>query len=156
MVNINLTELDKKIEVVIVGYNIKGKKNPQKVYHFTSRVQVFYKPSEASKFVVEALNELRSLDPTLIYEAYYVSPKAVKPQEGSQLGGKYYCPYCSQINYLVINNNTGYQVCPICGYSMSDFYFKKYNNLWNKENGEGNNGKKVRKRRQKKDDSTKG
>ena len=133
-----------RILLTIVGTKTKGKNTE---FKFNTKIQVFYSFKEALKFEVEALNHLRSLDVTLDYKAYYISDKAQPPREGLKVGNKYYCPYCLQINYLVANGTTGYKHCPICNISMQDYEFKKFNNLWLKDDKQGDTGKKKRKRK---------
>lgn len=136
------------VRVVIIGFKIKGKRKPEKVIKFNSRVQVFPNYGEALRFEVEILNALRGLDKdNLIYEAYYISKNPIAPEENLVTDKKYYCPYCGTLNYLKSNFSTGYKVCPICGISMGEFYFKKYNNLWLKDSKNTNTGTKMKRRK---------
>lgn len=151
--NLNF-ENSKDVRLVILGYKIKTTRKKVDIqFKFNSRVQVFKSYGEAIRFEVELLNSLRAEDSSLLYEVFYVSKYQVEPPEGFTPGSRYYCPYCTNINYLKQNNVTGYRVCPICGISMNDYYFRKYNNLWLKDQKNTNKGNKVRKRR-KKDEQT--
>lgn len=135
------------IGVVIVSYKYKGKKTPHKVYTFNSRLQVFKSYREAAIFEVSVLNQLREEEPNEFHKVHYVSVKITPMPPGLRTGDKYYCPYCGSIEYLGTDPSSGYKQCPICHCSMVEYYFMRYNDLWLKDQKQGNTGKKVRKKR---------
>ena len=133
-----------KILLTIVGTRSKGKNTE---FKFNTKIQMFHSYGEAIRFEVEALNHLRSIDETLEYKAYYISDTAQAPGINIKVGNKYYCPYCGQVNYLVVNSTTGYKHCPICNISTQDYEFKRNNHLWLKDDKQAETGKKKRKRK---------
>ena len=133
-----------KILLTIVGTKTRGKNTE---FKFNTKIQVFHSYGEALRFEVEALNHLRGIDKSLEYKAYYISEVAQAPSSSLKVGNKYYCPYCGQVNYLVVNNTTGYKTCPICSISTQDYEFKKNNNLWLKDDKNAETGKKKRRRK---------
>lgn len=147
---IDLSEIH-DVRLVIIGYKIKNKKG-DKLIKFNSRVQVFPNYSEATRFEIEIMEKFRA-DKSLIYEVFYISRTQQPIPEDLEPGSKYYCPYCGNLNYLKSNPVTGYRVCPICGVSMTEFYFRKYNNLWLKDQKNTNKGNKIKKRRKKDDNN---
>ena len=152
-ININLSKVD-KIAVVITSHKYKGKRKPRKIFTFNSHVQVFYDYADMARFALSVINILNKERPGEIHEVHYVSlNKAIEPSHDLVTRDKYYCPYCGEVNYLEQNNVTGYKVCPVCGCSMNEYYFMSYNGLWHKDQKQANTGKKIRKRRSKKNEA---
>lgn len=143
---VNLSNV-KRIGLVIVSYKWKGVKKPTKVITFNSRLQVFYSYKEATLFELAIINKLREIEPKEIHECYYVSLEPSPPPEDLDFKGLYYCPYCGQLNFVSVDNTTGYKVCPICHCSMNDYHFMNYNNLWHNDKKQGNTGKKIKRRK---------
>ena len=128
MMKLNLDGIE-SIDIVIIGYTLKKK---EKIFKFNSLIQRFFDMNEALKFELEAVEELNKVDPSLIYEIYYISSnQPIQPNnEDPKVRGQRYCPYCGQTNKLV--DSKGYDMCPICHCSSNDYNFRNYNDLWNK------------------------
>jgi hypothetical protein len=153
IVNLNSATNKVNIGLVIVSYHYKKGKNPRKIFTFNSRLQVFSTYKEATRFEIDVINKLNEVDNKNIHKVYFVSNrKAVPPPPDLNTKDQYYCPYCSEINYLDTNLVTNYKCCPICHCSIAEYEFKRYNDLWHKDSKQANTGKTLRKRRKRKDD----
>lgn len=99
-------------------------KNKRKVILHT-RLQRFSTEEDKNKFLAAILKAFDNKG--YIIKQYIVSdePKEAlnKPKRG-----KRYCPYCRQ-EVKLKKGEFGSKVCPICGISEQEFYFKKYNNF---------------------------
>lgn len=108
----------------MVGAVVIVKIKKRTVFH--SRLQKFSTEEERDSFI----NSLKTLlidkgyNPKDI-KSYLVSDDFEEPIEKPKKG-KRYCPYCGQVIKLK-QGEFGSKVCPICGISEQDFYFKKYN-----------------------------
>lgn len=97
------------------------------------------KPSQSNVEVFRAAKDyaikLKKEDPESNMKIDLVSgTKAYPPNKDTKLG-KYenWCPYCMKPRVFYNDNNLGVKRCPVCKISESDFYFKKYNGIFDNE-----------------------
>lgn len=99
------------------------KKGKKVVLH--TKLQRFSTIEERDQFI-GGLKKAFS-DKRYIINHYTISKDPIEPTEAPKRGHKY-CPYCTETVKLKIGD-FGSKICPICGISEQDFYFKKYNNI---------------------------
>ena len=114
------------IDRFVVVFIVRANKKHKIIYN--SGLQYFYTPEDRDYIVDRVKQKFQNIN----LEVHNVDTyKAHAPQSDEISRGVYWCPYC-QGYHKFINGQGGYKQCPICGISDSDFYVKKYNNLWSK------------------------
>jgi hypothetical protein len=113
--------VDKYVIVIVV----RGNRKNRILYH--SGLLYFYDPEERDYLV----NKIRERFQKVNLEIYDVDIKDahLPPGDIDKPKGTYWCPFCQSFQKFKAAEG-GYLHCPICGISDSEYYVKRYNNLW--------------------------
>ncbi|MGL4253978.1 MAG: hypothetical protein ACRCR2_08040 [Fusobacteriaceae bacterium] len=108
----------------MVGVVIIVKERKRVLFH--SKLQRFNTQEERNTFVLSLTKELKKAYNSKYINIYDISDKPIPNESEDKKRGFHYCPYHGDLIKLK-QGDFGSRVCPICGISEQDFYFKKYN-----------------------------